>query len=214
MKIVFSNVRQKLPHFDLELDLELDTNRIAFVGPSGAGKTTAVELISGLRKPDEGSIAINERVFADAATRTHVPIAERGIGYAPQDDAIFPHLSVSRNLRFAPPRNGGNKFDEAEVMEQLRLRPLLHGQKVSRLSGGERRRIALARALLSAPELILLDEPFTGLDDESRGRAIELLDSFQASTGIPWILVSHARDDIAALADAVVEFENGKTWVR
>lgn len=213
MRLVFDAVRRRLPHFDLECDFALSANRIAFVGPSGAGKTTAVELVAGLRKPDRGRVTVDERVLVDSQSGQRVAIRDRMIGYAPQDDAIFPHLSVERNVRFAPPHPTGVTFEETDVIASLDLEPLFN-QRVARLSGGERRRVALARALLSAPGLLLLDEPFAGLDDRLRQRAIELLDRYQKATGVPWILVSHDASDIEALAETVVEFEMGKTRVR
>lgn len=213
MKIVFANVRRRLPHFDLECDFELSGSRFAFVGPSGAGKTTAVELVAGLRRPDTGQVVLDDRVLSGSGTGETVPIADRMIGYAPQDDAIFPHLSVERNVRFAPPHPTGISFEEDDVFSALDLEPLF-SQRVARLSGGERRRVALARALLSSPGLLLLDEPFAGLDEKLRRRAIDLLDRYQRTTAVPWILVSHDASDIEALASTVVEFEMGRTRVR
>jgi len=212
MKLSLSGVRRRLPHFDLECDLELSGTRIAFVGPSGAGKTTAIELIAGLRKPDTGRVALDGRVLSDSQTGESVPIAERMIGYAPQDDAIFPHLSVERNVRFAAAHPTDVTFDGEEVFSALDLGPLF-GQRVARLSGGERRRVALARALLATPRLLLLDEPFAGLDDALRQRAIRLLQRYHEVTSIPWILVSHDKSDVVALADVVVEFESGKSKI-
>lgn len=212
MRLTLEAVRRQLPHFELACDFELEGARFAFVGPSGAGKTTAVELLAGLRKPDAGRIILDGRTLADSAAGTSVPIADRMIGYAPQDDAIFPHLSVERNVRFAPPHPTGAPIDEDDVFSSLDLRPLF-AQRVARLSGGERRRVALARALLSAPRLLLLDEPFAGLDDALRRRAIGLLGHYQAATGIPWILVSHDAGDVEALADTVVAFAMGTTRI-
>ncbi len=208
MRLIFDSVRRRLPHFDLECDFELSGGRFAFVGPSGAGKTTAIELVAGLRRPDEGRIHLDDQVLIDAATDTSVPIAARQIGYAPQDDAIFPHLSVERNVRFAAPHPTGITIDADDIVSALDLEPLFR-QRVARLSGGEKRRIALARALLAAPRLLLLDEPFAGLDESLRQRAIALLDRYQAATGTPWILVSHDHADVKALAEALVSFREG-----
>jgi molybdate transport system ATP-binding protein len=201
MKIRFDGVIAPLPHFDLELDLELDAGRVAIHGPSGAGKTSLVELIAGLRTPSSGRLLLDDETFAANGVDTR-PIRDRGLGYAPQDDVLFTHLSVEHNLLFGQ-RAEASQLDQ--VAAALDLQPLLERRTAS-LSGGERKRVTIARALLAAPRLLLLDEPFTGLDDERRKNVVHLI----TASGLPFILVTHELEQARSLCEQFIQIDRGR----
>ena len=192
----------------LEIDLTLTHPATGLFGPSGAGKTSLVEIIAGLRRPQSGRIVLGNEVLSDAATRRFVPPERRGIGYLPQDLALFPHLSVGENIAYGHPPAGKPGPDRAHVIDFLELAPLLD-RPITRLSGGEKQRTAFARALLAAPRLLLCDEPLAGLDRERKERIIghlrRLLEEFQ----IPMIYVSHDREELTALCTEVLVLDAG-----
>ncbi len=212
MKLALRGVRLPLPGFTLEADLEL-TGRIAgLFGPSGAGKTSLLELIAGLRRPAAGSLRLGDRLLVDEASRRFVPPERRRIGYVPQDGALFPHLSVRGNLLYGVPRgdrtgNGGRRL--GEIAEVLEIAPLLD-RGVAGLSGGERQRIALGRALLASPELLLLDEPFAGVDRPLRGRILPVLERVRDELRVPMLYVSHEPEEILALCDEALRLDRGR----
>lgn len=188
------DVTLALPGFTLEADVDIDSSAIGLFGPSGAGKTTLLEIIAGIRVPDRARIAIDGREIA------HLPARERRIGYVPQDDTLFPHMSVRGNVLY------GAEALDAEVLKTLEIESLLD-RTVAKLSGGERRRVAIARALLAKPALLLLDEPLSGLDNARASLIIEMLQRVET----PILFVSHNRDEIAALCDATIVLDHGVT---
>jgi molybdate transport system ATP-binding protein len=188
------DVTLALPGFTLEADVDIESSAIGLFGPSGAGKTTLLEIIAGIRVPDRARIAIDGREIA------HLPARERRIGYVPQDDTLFPHMSVRGNVLY------GAEALDAEVLKTLEIESLLD-RTVAKLSGGERRRVAIARALLAKPALLLLDEPLSGLDNARASLIIEMLQQVET----PILFVSHNRDEIAALCDATIVLDHGVT---
>lgn len=194
--IELREVALTLAHFRLEVTLALHARTTAIYGPSGSGKTSILELIAGLRVPERGSIVLNGRDV------TNLPARQRRVGYVPQDDALFPHLSVRHNITY------GGAF-ESGVVDVLELTPLLD-RGVRKLSGGEKKRVALARALLSRPEVLLLDEPLAGVDLELRGRVIDYLVRVRDNFRIPMLLVTHQREEVEALAEDVVLLDRGR----
>jgi len=193
--------------FVLDLHEELASGITALFGASGAGKTTILDAIAGLRTPSQGTIAIGDRVLFDSARRLDLPTHRRHIGYVPQDVALFPHMDVRRNVLYG--RRDGQKLSLETVAEMLEVGPLLD-RRVPELSGGERQRVALARALLSAPELLLLDEPLAAVDVERRRRILPYVLRVRDDLGIPIIYVSHDRAEVDQLADRVIVIENGR----
>jgi molybdate transport system ATP-binding protein len=179
---------------------------IALCGPSGVGKSTVLAAIAGLIEPVDGHVEIDGEVLFDRAHGIAVPAERRGCGLVFQDLRLFPHLSVEANLRYgerrAPPAR--RLIDHAQVIELLNIAGLLR-RRPATLSGGEAQRVAIARALLAGPRFLLLDEPLTGLDARLRDGVIDLIAHIHRAFALPMILVSHARDDIARLADQVVE---------
>jgi len=199
--------RLRQGEFLLDIDEQLATGITALFGPSGAGKTTVLDAIAGLRTPQSGTIAIGERVLFDAAGRVNLPPHARHVGYVPQDVALFPHMNVRRNVLYG--RRPGQKLSLETVSVMLEMGGLLD-RRVPDLSGGERQRVALARALMSAPEVLLLDEPLAAVDVERRRRILPYLLRVRDELGIPVIYVSHDRGEVDQLSDRVVILENGR----
>jgi molybdate transport system ATP-binding protein len=197
--------------FAMELSVELDRPVTALFGPSGAGKTTVLDAIAGLRTPASGSITINDRVLFDSTAAIDVPTHKRHIGYVAQDVALFPHMSVRRNVLYG--RRNGQKLLLTTVARMLEIETLLD-RNVPQLSGGERQRAALARALMSAPELLLLDEPLAAVDVERRRRILPYLERVRDELKVPIVYVTHDRAEAAQLADEVVILDQGRVVER
>ena len=198
--------------FRLELPRIAMARTLALFGPSGAGKTTALDLLAGLRRPDEGTIRIGERVLFDHELGIDLPPYERRIGYVPQDLALFPHLNVRRNVLFGARSRGVEHPLEARLERVAKLleSDSLLDREVRALSGGERQRAALARALMTAPDLLLLDEPLASLDHGLRGRIMPYLEAIRDVIGMPFIYVSHSAEEVRRVAAWAVVLENGR----
>ena len=210
MSLVLGGVLADLGPFTLAVDLTAAARVTAVFGSSGAGKTSLLEIVAGLRRPASGRILLNGRVLDDARAGIHLPQRLRRVGYVPQDDTLFPHLSVAANLGYA---RAASAAAMARVADVLELDPLL-ARRPARLSGGERRRVALGRALLSSPEVLLLDEPLTGLDAPLKERVLTYLVRVRDEFAIPTLYVSHAPQEVLALADDVLVLERGRVVTR
>ena len=193
--------------FVLEAKVQLDARAAALFGPSGAGKTTILDAIAGLRTPRRGSITVNGRVLYSSGAGINLPPHHRHIGYVPQDVALFPHMLVRGNLLYG--RHPGVSPDLDRVVGMLEIDALL-GRRVTDLSGGERQRVALGRALMSGPSLLLLDEPLAAVDVPLRRRILPYLRRVRDELTVPIIYVSHDRDEVDELADVVVIMEGGR----
>ena len=210
MKLALKNIHLPLGSFPLDLDLELEGQVIAIFGPNGSGKTSLLDLIAGLRKPRSAFIQLDELVLADTQAARSLPPQQRGIGYVPQDGALFPHLSVLGNLTYGSKRpNGASNFSVEHVADILEISHLLKSG-VGTISGGEKQRVALARALLSQPRLLLLDEPLASLDEKLKTVGLNLLQRVRAEFSIPMLYVSHSPEEIAAICDYLIHLEYGK----
>jgi molybdate transport system ATP-binding protein len=198
-----------LSTFDLRVDADLASGWTGLVGPSGAGKTSILELIAGLRSPSEGSITIHGRAVFDSSRRLSVAPKGRRVGYVTQDDTLFHHLSVRKNLCYGDRRDAGASPGLDRVAALLGIESLLD-RTVPTLSGGEKRRVALGRALLSGPELLLLDEPLTGLDSSLRDQVIASLKAIHSRFPVSTIYVAHNSEEILALCDEVLVLERGQ----
>jgi molybdate transport system ATP-binding protein len=194
--------------FALSVALQLDARAAALFGPSGAGKTTILDAIAGLRTPSRGTIAIDGRTLYSSAARVNVPPHRRRVGYVPQDVSLFPHMHVRANLLYGTHGASGRPdFDRVAAM--LEIAPLAD-RRVTELSGGERQRVALGRALMSGPSLLLLDEPLAAVDVPLRRRILPYLRRVRDELTIPIVYVSHDRDEIDELADVVVTIDAGR----
>ncbi|USE37904.1 molybdenum ABC transporter ATP-binding protein [Endozoicomonas sp. SCSIO W0465] len=198
--------------FVLNVDESLDADSTwAIMGRSGCGKTSLLRTIAGLETHARGRVQFNDEVWQDSEKGIWIPPEQRGIGYIFQEARLFPHLDVMENLLFAlrRARADANMPSLAEVVDQLDIEHLL-GRSVDKLSGGEKQRVAIARTLLSVPRLLLMDEPLASLDWSSKTRIFPCLRNIHQYFGIPVIMVSHAREEVARLADKLVLIEQGQ----
>ncbi len=188
-----------------------DRGVTALFGRSGSGKTTIVNLIAGIARPDGGHIRIGSRVYFDAERGVDVPVERRRIGYVFQDSRLFPHLTVKRNLRYGLERSPAGErpiaFDP--VVEVLGIRGLLN-RRPHGLSGGERQRVALGRALLAQPRLLLMDEPLAALDAPRKAEILPYIERLRDEFDTPILYVSHSLDEVIRLADTLVVVSEGE----
>lgn len=198
-------IKGRIGDFDIDANVEAGTGVTALYGPSGAGKSTILRAIAGLWTPDEGQITVGEHVLFDSSTDINVPVEKRGLGVVFQDPLLFPHLTVEKNLHF------GMKSYETGLESVLTMLDLhdLKDRMPRNLSGGEAQRVALGRAILADPQILLLDEPLTGLDDMRRAQVLPYLERLRDETSIPIVYVSHHRDEILQLADLIFTVEDG-----
>ena len=192
--------------FALDFAFTAEAGVTALVGPSGCGKTTTLRLIAGLLTPDSGSIQLGKRLLFDSSKRVNVPPEERAMGLGFQDYQLFPHLTVEQNLRYGLARNHKSPIDFAHVVEILELSPLLAAWPQS-LSGGEKQRTALGRAILRGPQLLLLDEPLSALDPDLRESISGYLQRVIKEYHIPTLLVTHDPQSIERLAHTTIRIK-------
>lgn len=201
------DLRLPLAAFRLEVAARLSADSVAVLGPSGAGKTSLLESIAGLRPEAEGRIALDGEVLLDSAAGVRLPPERRRIGYVPQDSCLFPHLDVRRNVRFGM-RSGTRPETFDEAVRILELEPLL-GRRPDTLSGGEKQRVALARAIATSPRLLLLDEPLAAVDVELKERILPYLLCVREALRIPRIYVTHNTGEAAAVAEEALLLRRG-----
>lgn len=190
---------------DCQISLALASHAplIALVGPSGAGKTTILNCIAGLETPDNGHIEIAGITLFDSHDGTDIPANKRGCGYVFQDNRLFPHKSVDANLKYGQPRAHRHQMLNFETVVRLLDIAHLLDRSPANLSGGEMRRVAIGRALLSGPEFLLLDEPLTSLDPNRSDHILTTIERLRDTLSIPMVYVSHDMAEIARLTDAV-----------
>ncbi|WP_244817796.1 molybdenum ABC transporter ATP-binding protein [Caballeronia sp. Lep1P3] len=198
--------------FTLDLDLTLPARGVtAIFGQSGSGKTTLLRCLAGLARPGDGRLVVDGDVWLDTARRIFLPTHKRPLGYVFQEASLFPHLSVERNLRFGLSRVPAamRRVDLAQAAELLGIAHLLERMPAG-LSGGERQRVGIARALLTSPRLLLLDEPLASLDQQRKQEILPYLERLHDELDIPMLYVSHAPEEVARLADHLVLLDGGR----
>ncbi|KAA3604094.1 MAG: molybdenum ABC transporter ATP-binding protein [Calditrichaeota bacterium] len=197
--------------FDLEVKLKIEQKIVGIFGASGAGKSSFFNVLSGLKNPKFGKIEIDRKVIFDSQNKINLPPHERKIGYVFQDSQLFPHLSVKNNLLYGYKllEENERKFELEQVVALLELENLL-SRKPLKLSGGEKQRVALGRALLSSPSLLLLDEPLASLDESLKRQILPFLKRVQKETEIPMLYVSHSINEILELTEWLIVLEKGK----
>lgn len=202
------DARKKLAEFEWRGRLEIRPGVNALFGQSGAGKTSLVKMVAGLLTPDEGEIAIGGTCVFSSRKGVNLPPERRPVGVVFQDGRLFPHLSVRGNLQYGRRRGARSAPALEEVIELLELEALLHRRPMS-LSGGEQQRVAIGRALLTAPDVLLLDEPLAGLDGERRGEVLGFLDRLKRDSDRIILYVTHRMEEVVRLADRLVLIDRG-----
>ncbi|KAA0983341.1 molybdenum ABC transporter ATP-binding protein [Pseudomonas sp. ANT_J28] len=210
--MIHARLKLRYSGFALEVDLQLPGRGVtALYGHSGSGKTTCLRCIAGLEKAEQGFIQVNDEVWQDSDKKIFVPPHKRALGYVFQEASLFPHLSVLANLEFGIKRipHQQRRVDMAHATELLGIGHLLD-RHPQHLSGGERQRVGIARALLTSPKLLLMDEPLAALDSQRKNEILPYLQRLHDELDIPVLYVSHSQDEVARLADHLVLLSNGK----
>ncbi|HJV46239.1 MAG TPA: ATP-binding cassette domain-containing protein [Bacillota bacterium] len=203
------DIFKKLQHFELEVKFKVHNEIIVLFGPSGSGKTTILNTIAGLSHPDHGSIILNNTSFYGDHIKP-LPVQKRRIGYLFQDYALFQHMTVEKNIMYGVNKEEKNDTDIVNsIVESLGVGHLL-SKYPTQISGGEKQRVALARALATKPKLLLLDEPFSALDNKTRLQCHDQLFMLHRYWQIPIILVTHNLEEAEKLGDRILFIEKGK----
>ncbi len=206
------NITKAFGSFRLETQFEVEEGSItAIFGKSGAGKTSTINAIAGLTRPDVGVIQIGNTTLFDQNLRINLPIYKRQIGYVFQDDRLFPHMTVRNNLIYGTPKNRdvANSLNLTDITGLLELAPLLE-RRPRTLSGGEKQRVAIGRALLSNPKLLLMDEPLASIDVQHRFEILPFIQRVREKTGITIIYVTHALEEVIFIADQIILLSEGQ----
>ena len=206
--LALEGVELKTPAWKLSAGFVLEERVTGIFGASGAGKTTLLEIIAGLRKPERGKVSMGGEVVCDVEGRMFIPPERRRIGYMPQDLALFPHRTVKENLLYGATMQPGSAGVE-QIVDVLGLVDLL-GRYPQKLSGGEKQRVALGRALLSSPKLLLLDEPLVNLDFQLKAKLLDLFMMTVQEFKVPLVYVTHDPGELAHFSPEVVLIEQGR----
>lgn len=205
------SIRQQFEDFALDARFEAPVGITMLYGRSGAGKTTIINALSGLLAPDSGRITLHGRALFDSDARVNLPAHKRRLGYIFQDGRLFPHMTVRQNLlygRWFAPRNAKSE-DFDKIIEMLGLEHLL-ARRPTRLSGGEKQRVGIGRALLSSPDMLLADEPLAALDERRKEEILPYFEKLRDSFDVPILYVSHVAAEVTRLATTLVVLEQGK----
>lgn len=204
-------VNYQLGNFSLSVELQAGTGITALFGRSGCGKTTLVNILAGLETPRQGHVRIGETVLFDSEKQINLPPERRRIGYVFQDSRLFPHMTVKNNLLYGQTRvrPGMDRHSITDIVDLLALTGLLD-RRPTTLSGGEKQRVAIGRALLSGPEILLMDEPLASLDALHRAEILPFIERLGDEVGIPMVYVSHALDEVIRLADTLAIMSDGE----
>ena len=210
-----ARIRKSFPSTERAFSLDVEFTAIPgfniLFGPSGSGKTTLLDCVAGLATPDAGRITAGDRVMFDADNRIDVPVAKRAVGYVLQDLALFPHLTVERNIEYGLVHlpTAERKHRISAMLQDFHI-DHLRRQRPAKISGGERQRVALARSLVTDPCVLLLDEPLAALDAAAKSKFIDDLRRWNQAHRIPILYVTHSREEVMALGERVLVMERGR----
>lgn len=208
--MIYVDIEKKFGKFTLKTKFQFNNEIMGLLGASGSGKSLTLKCIAGIEKPDKGRIILNDRVLFDSEKKINISPKDRKIGYLFQDYALFPNMNVYENIKVGI-REGEN-FDKLIMvkLEEMRISHL-KDKKINEISGGEKQRVALARLLINKPEIILLDEPFSALDDYLKSKIELEVSEVLRNYKIPTILVSHSRAEAYRLCNEICVMSNGKS---
>ena len=208
MSVLKANFLLSRPGFTLDIQCEIDSQVTGIFGPSGAGKTSFLHVLAGLETPDHGSVTIQNHEVFNTSSNINLPPEKRKIGYVFQEGRLFPHLNVAQNLKYGLKQKQNFALFK-EVTDLLKISDILD-KKVSQISGGQAQRVAIGRALLFAPDILVLDEPFSALDKNLRQHIISLLKPLIKKFNIPMLVISHDLSDLLMLSDQLMIIHDGK----
>jgi molybdate transport system ATP-binding protein len=204
-------LKKRVTGFSLDVDWKMENELVALFGPSGSGKSMTLQLIAGLAEPDEGRVCFGEKILFDDSRGINLPPQKRSVGYVFQDRVLFPHMTVRSNIGYG--LKTAHRHDRnRKIAEMIKLLYLegLENKYPSHISGGEKQRVTLARALIGRPEVLLLDEPFSALDNALRIEMRELLRDIKRCFNVPIVLVSHDILETYSIADKIVLYAQGR----
>ena len=203
------NIKKRLSHYDLEVEFSVGDEILVLFGPSGSGKTTILHTIAGLTQPDAGLIKLGGKSFYDGRTSS-LSVQDRNVGMLFQDYALFPHMTVEKNIKYGMKRKDDDRsFVVDQLLHVLGIQQLL-SKYPHQISGGEKQRVALARALATEPSVLLLDEPLSALDRQTRIDCQDELMRLHELWKIPFIIVTHDKEEAEKLGDRILFLEQGK----
>jgi len=208
MSIIKADFLLKRQEFSLKINCEINAQVTGIFGPSGAGKTSFLHVLAGLESPDKGLISIQNKEVFNSFENINLPPEKRKIGFVFQEGRLFPHMNVAQNLRFGVKRDI-NLVQFKEVTDLLKISNILN-KKISQISGGQAQRVSIGRALLSSPDILVLDEPFTALDKNLRQHIISLIKPLINKFNIPLLVVSHDLSDLLMLSDQLLIINQGE----
>ncbi len=210
MDMVDIKIYKKMDYFTIDIDISFEGGILVIQGESGAGKTTLLDCIAGLKNPDRGSISIGNRILYSSEKSINLPVKDRNIGYLFQSYALFPHMSVMDNVLYGLKSRKIKDFSYAEkVLDSFGIHHI-KDKLPSNISGGEKQRTALARAIATRPALLLLDEPFSALDRDTKASVYEEFVSFKENFHMDTILITHDEKEAKLLGDRIIHLKDGK----
>lgn len=203
------NIKKQYNNFNLHVDFQVGEETVVLVGPSGAGKSTILNCVAGIINPDAGHISFGEETFFDSERKIKLPVQSRRVGYLFQAYALFPHMSIQKNIQYGVP-NEVKQDDNyiTEVMKRFKVIQLAN-KYPHQLSGGEKQRAALARALAMKPKVLLLDEAFSALDNDTKGELYKEFNILKQEWKIPIILITHNQEEARLLGDRILKVYSG-----
>lgn len=204
------DIQKKLEFFELDIKFTVGNGLLAIQGMSGSGKTTILNCISGIKTADKGHIRLNNRILFSSNDNVNMKIKDRNVGYVFQNYALFPHMTVRENILFGVDKKNINYEKELSyISDMMKIRHLMD-KYPSEISGGEKQRVAFARAMIIRPDILLLDEPFSALDEDLKEDIYIDLLNIKKSQNIPIILITHNKNEAKILADKIIYIHNGK----